>query len=168
LFVKNSGSKKNQECGRRKLSTEGTSLGLTSGLSRKEWGMYEASVKIKLISDTQNFPSGFSKREFVVTTGDGKYPQDLKFEVVKDKCEILDNYKEGQEVQVNFDIRGNEYNGKYYVNLSCWKIGGKEGGSSGGGEYSQEEPSAKGGSQAEPSAADLRKNDDFDDDDIPF
>ena len=126
--------------------------------------MYEASGKIKLISDTQNFPSGFSKREFVVTTGDGKYPQDLKFEVVKDKCTILDNYKEGSDVKVSFDIRGNEYNGKYYVNLSCWKLeGGSGGGGSRSGEYSQE-PSAS----AEPSSADLRKEDDFDDDQIPF
>ena len=127
--------------------------------------MYEANGKIKLISDTQNFPSGFSKREFVVTTGDGKYPQDLKFEMVKDKCAILDNYKEGSDVKVNFDIRGNEYNGKYYVNLSCWKL---EGGSGGGGgsrsdEYSQEPPAS-----SEPSASDLRKDDDFDDDQIPF
>jgi hypothetical protein len=134
--------------------------------------MYEATGKIKLISDTQNFPSGFSKREFVVTTGDGKYPQDLKFEIVKDKCAILDNYKEGSDVKVSFDIRGNEYNGKYYVNLSCWKLEGGSGGGSGGGggggggrndDYSQESRSA-----AEPSAADLRKEDDFDDEQIPF
>lgn len=122
--------------------------------------MYEATGKIKLISDTQTFPSGFSKREFVVTTAHDKFPQDLKFEVVKDKCEILDRYKEGQEVQVNFDIRGNEYNGKYYVNLSCWKLDSKGGG--GGGEYNQEGPSV-----SEPSQEDLRKEDDFDDD-IPF
>jgi single-strand DNA-binding protein len=125
--------------------------------------MYEASGKIKLISDTQTFPSGFSKREFVVTTADSKYPQDLKFEVVKDKCEILDRYKEGQEVQVNFDIRGNEYNGKYYVNLSCWKLSGGGGEGGGGGEYDQTVPDA-----AEPSPEDLRKENDFDDDDIPF
>ena len=124
--------------------------------------MYEATGKIKLISETQTFPSGFSKREFVVTTADGKYPQDLKFEVVKDKTAILDNYKEGQDVVVNFDIRGNEYNGKYYVNLSCWKLSGGSGGG-GGDEYSQEPPA-----DAEPSAAELRKEDDFDDDDIPF
>lgn len=132
--------------------------------------MYEASGKIKLISDTQNFPSGFSKREFVVTTGDGKYPQDLKFEMVKDKCATLDDYKEGNDVKVSFDIRGNEYNGKYYVNLSCWKLeGGSGGGGNGGGgrsrsdEYSQEPPAS-----SEPSASDLRKEDDFDDDQIPF
>lgn len=136
--------------------------------------MYEATGKIKLISEIQNFPSGFSKREFVVTTSDSKYPQDLKFEVVKDKCAVLDDFKEDQEVQVNFDIRGNEYNGKYYVNLSCWKISGKDGG--GGSEYSQEEPSRSSrpstksstGPDVEPSAADLRNENDFDDDDIPF
>lgn len=123
--------------------------------------MYEATGKIKLISDTQSFPSGFSKREFVVTTGDSKYPQDLKFEVVKDKCAVLDNFREGQDVVVNFDIRGNEYNGKYYVNLSCWKLtGGK--GSPASDEYSQEVPT-----QSEPSAEDLRNTEDFDDD-IPF
>ena len=125
--------------------------------------MYDASGKIKLISDTQTFPSGFSKREFVVTTADSKYPQDLKFEVVKDKCAILDNYKEGQDVQVNFDIRGNEYNGKYYVNLSCWKLASAGGGGGGSDEYSQEVPVA-----AEPSPSDLRNENDFDDDDIPF
>ncbi len=124
--------------------------------------MYESSGKIKLISETQTFPSGFSKREFVVTTADSKYPQDLKFEVVKDKCAILDNFKEGQDVQVNFDIRGNEYNGKYYVNLSCWKLTAG-GGSGGADEYSQEVPA-----DVEPSPEDLRKADDFDDDDIPF
>ena len=130
--------------------------------------MYEANGKIKLISETQNFPSGFSKREFVVTTGDTKYPQDLKFEMVKDKCAILDNYKEGSDVKVSFDVRGNEYNGKYYVNLSCWKLEGGSGGGGGGGggrsnEYSQESPTS-----AEPSSSDLRKEDDFDDEQIPF
>jgi Domain of unknown function (DUF3127) len=124
--------------------------------------MYEATGKIKMISETQNFPSGFSKREFVITTAHDKFPQDLKFEVVKDKCAILDKYKEGQEVQVNFDIRGNEYNGKYYVNLSCWKLESK-GGGGGGNEYNQEASDV-----AEPSPEDLRKENDFDDDDIPF
>lgn len=129
--------------------------------------MYEASGKIKLINDTQTFPSGFSKREFVVTTSDSKYPQDIKFEVIKDKCDILDDYEEGQDVSVNFDIRGNEYQGKYYVNLACWKLSAAEGA---GGDSSKEggKSDKAGAGNAEPSAADLRKDDDFDDDDIPF
>lgn len=136
--------------------------------------MYEVAGKIKLINDTQTFPSGFTKREFVVTTAHDKFPQDLKFEIVKDKCSLLDQFEPDQEVQVSFDIRGNEFNGKYFVNLSCWKIqlAGAGGGSSDNQSYSKPAPrsrpaAAQTSSNSEPSAADLRKDDDFDDD-IPF
>lgn len=76
---------------------------------------------IKLINPTETFPSGFQKREFVVTTKE-QYPQDLKFELVKDKCAVLDGYKVGQSVVVDYNLRGSEYNGKYYVSLQAWKI----------------------------------------------
>jgi hypothetical protein len=84
--------------------------------------MYQATGKLKVIFDTQTFPSGFTKREFVVTTGDSNYPQDIKFELIKDKCYWLDNYQVGQEMTVSFDVRGNEHNDKYYVNLNAWKV----------------------------------------------
>ncbi len=132
--------------------------------------MYEASGKIKLISETQTFPSGFMKREFVVTTGHDKYPQDLKFEMVKDKCAGLDSFKAGDDVQVSFDIRGNEYNGKYFVNLSCWKLqaGNGGGGSSEPSRSSSAAPSrGQAASSTEPSMNDIRNDDDFDDD-VPF
>ena len=61
---------------------------------------YNTTGRIKVINDTQTFPSGFQKREFVVTVPNGEWPQDLKFELTKDKCE-----KE-----------------KYYVNLLAWRI----------------------------------------------
>jgi hypothetical protein len=81
----------------------------------------ELTGKIKLISDTQTFDSGFSKREFVVTTTE-QYPQDIKMEVVKDKCSLLDRFTVGTDVKVAFNLRGNEYNGKYYVNVQAWRI----------------------------------------------
>jgi hypothetical protein len=46
----------------------------------------------------------------------------VKFEVVKDKCATLDKYAVGQSVAVSFNVRGNEYQGKYYVSLQAWKI----------------------------------------------
>ena len=82
---------------------------------------FEIEGSIKLIYETQSFSSGFQKREFVVTTQD-KYPQDIKFEVVKDKCALLDSLKPETQVKVSFDIRGNEYKDRYYVNLNAWKI----------------------------------------------
>jgi single-strand DNA-binding protein len=83
--------------------------------------MIEIKGKIKLIGQTQTHGSGFQKREIVVTTQE-QYPQDIKIEFVKDKCEVLDKYKPGQEVTVGINIRGNEFKGKYYVSLQGWKI----------------------------------------------
>ncbi|HCQ29078.1 MAG TPA: hypothetical protein DIU39_02255 [Flavobacteriales bacterium] len=79
------------------------------------------SGKIKLINDTQTWDSGFSKREFVITT-DEQYPQDVKFEVIKDKTSLLDNFTVGDNVDVSFNVRGNEYQGRYFVNLQAWRI----------------------------------------------
>ena len=126
--------------------------------------MYEAVGKIKLINEVQTFPSGFMKREFVVTTAHDKYPQDLKFEVVKDKCAMLDSFEPGQDVTVAFDVRGNEYNGKYFVNLSCWKI--QAGGATGESPSNTSSRKQSSGSP-EPSMSDLRNDVDFDDD-VPF
>lgn len=72
--------------------------------------------------DQQTFPSGFSKREFVVTTEEEQYPQDIKFECVKDRCALLNSVSPGQRVKVSFDLRGNEYNDRFFVNLTAWKI----------------------------------------------
>ncbi|WP_432470189.1 DUF3127 domain-containing protein [Amphritea sp. HPY] len=83
---------------------------------------YELTGKVKLIQDAQTFGSGFTKREMVVTVEDGKYPQEINLEFVQDKVSLLDALQVGQEVTVTFDIRGREYNGRYFNNLQGWKI----------------------------------------------
>ena len=82
---------------------------------------YQLTGRIKVLMDQVTFPSGFTKREFVVTTED-KFPQDIKLELIKDKCSLIDGYSANDEVTVSFNIRGNENNGRYYVNLQAWKI----------------------------------------------
>lgn len=78
---------------------------------------------IKLIGEVQTFDSGFRKVEFVLTTNDEKYPQDVKFEISQDKVDDFIKYnKVGSSVDVDFNVRGNEYKDKYYVNLSAWKV----------------------------------------------
>ena len=83
---------------------------------------FELEGIVKVIDEVQTFASGFSKREFVVEVEDGKYPQSIKFECVKDKTSLTDGLKIGDSIKVSFDIRGNEYNGRYYVNLNAWKV----------------------------------------------
>ena len=77
---------------------------------------------IKLINEqTTHGANNFRKREFVITT-DEQYPQDVKLELQQDKCDLINNYQVGQRITVDFNIRGNEWQGKYYVNLQAWKI----------------------------------------------
>jgi len=83
---------------------------------------YDLDGVVKVVNDVQTFASGFTKREFVVEVEDGKYPQMVKFETVKERTSLLDGLNVGDPVKVFFDIRGNEYQGRYYVNLNAWKI----------------------------------------------
>jgi hypothetical protein len=96
---------------------------------------YQLSGKIKKVFDRQDFPSGFYKQEFVVTTDD-RYPQEIKLDLLKEKVELLAQFKEGDDVTVHFDIRGREWNERWFVDLSAWKI----------------EPAAEGGATSGPPA----------------
>lgn len=97
---------------------------------------FELSGSVKLTFPEQTFSSGFNKREFVITTKD-KFPQEVKFECLKDKVELVNKLKEGDEVKVSFDVNGREWQGKYFVNLVAWKI---ESAGSGSAPASDDEP----------------------------
>jgi hypothetical protein len=79
---------------------------------------------IKLINPVKVISDKFSVREFVITTAD-KYPQEVIFQTVNDKMDIIAPYGQGQEVTVSFNVRGREYNGKYYNTLDAWKVQGE-------------------------------------------
>ena len=76
---------------------------------------------VETILAIQEFASGFKKQTLVIDTG-GKFPQKVAIDFAKEKIELLANIVEGQEVTVGVNIRGNEYNGKYYVSLAGWKL----------------------------------------------
>lgn len=63
----------------------------------------------------------FSSRDFVIEIG-GQYPQVIKFQLVQDRCGLIDPFKEGDPIKVHFDLRGREWNGKYLTNLHAWKL----------------------------------------------
>ena len=46
----------------------------------------------------------------------------IKFQLVQDRCDILDAYEEGDAIKVFFDLRGREWNEKYFTNLNAWRI----------------------------------------------
>lgn len=79
------------------------------------------------IFDLTIYSEKFKKIEFVVKD-ESAYPQYLKFEFDNDHCNKLDNFKVGDKVIINFDLRGKawrnpETNKEIYINsLVAWKI----------------------------------------------
>jgi hypothetical protein len=84
--------------------------------------MSEVIGKVIVLGNTEEVgQNGFTKRMVVVETSE-QYSQKLAIDFVKDKTTILDSYKVGDEVKVSVNLRGTEYNGRYFVNLQGWKI----------------------------------------------
>lgn len=71
--------------------------------------------------DIESKSSSFQTREFVITT-EGTYPQFVKFQLTQDKCSIIDTFQEGEKVKVSFDLRGREWQVKYFTNLNAWRV----------------------------------------------
>jgi hypothetical protein len=94
----------------------------------------EVQGRIKMVGETQTFgTNGFKKREIVVTTEE-QYPQHIMVEFVQDKTDLLDNYKEGQQVKIGINLRGREWlnpqgETKYFNSIQGWRIEASQGGS---------------------------------------
>lgn len=88
---------------------------------------YTIQGKITEIKDEQIITPSFKKREFVVTTNE-QYPQDVLLEFTQDKCDELNKANIGQEVKVEFNLRGRKWvnpdgESKYFNTLQAWRIG---------------------------------------------
>lgn len=93
------------------------------------------TLKVKF--DTQKVSERFTKREFVLTTeASTPYPQHVSFQITQDKCSVLDQYNVGEELKVQFNLRGREWNGpqgiKYFNTLEAWRIERLQGSNNGG------------------------------------
>jgi len=87
---------------------------------------------IAKIFETKQVSEKFTKREVVINTAE-QYPQSVILQFTKDKCSVLDNYKEGQTVTVHYNLQGREWTDpktnevRYFNTLQAWKIEKAEG-----------------------------------------
>jgi hypothetical protein len=87
----------------------------------------ELQGKIKMIDTTKNVgASDFKKRDVVITSQE-QYPQDILVQFVQDKCDLLNNFKVGDGVEVGINLRGREWvnpQGEtvYFNTIQGWKI----------------------------------------------
>lgn len=72
----------------------------------------------------------FKKREFVIekkdTGGAAVFIDYIKFQLVQDKCDLINESFLNEEVKIWFNVKGNKWerDGKinYFTNLDAWKI----------------------------------------------
>lgn len=82
---------------------------------------YELTGKLLHKYDTQEFASGFTKREFVMDNG-SQYQNETPFELIKEKTTEIDQYEIGDTLKVSFNLAGREYGGRHFLNLRAWRI----------------------------------------------
>ena len=87
---------------------------------------HKATGILHVVGETQVIKDRFSKRDFVIkiieTARDRNYETYAKFQLINAKCDLIDPFNPGDKIDVRFNLRGNEHNGKYYNNLEAWKI----------------------------------------------
>lgn len=74
-------------------------------------------------SGTSKSGNAWTKQLFLVDNGE-TYNNLFCFELFKDeKVQKFNQYnKVGDQVEVEFNVNCNEYNGKYYTSLQAWKV----------------------------------------------
>ncbi len=110
---------------------------------------FEITGKVIEVMPVNQVSDKFRKREFVIekkeTGGGAVFIDYIKFQLVQDKCDMINESFLHDEVKVWFNIRGNKWEREgrinYFTNLDAWKI--ERAGSSG------REPSVNKPGQAE-------------------
>jgi len=118
--------------------------------------------KIHATFEAAQVTERFRKREFVLELdAASRYPQYVMFQLTGNRCDALDGFEPGQEVAVEFSLRGREWTSpkgevRFFNSLEVWSI---DRAGDGDGATSSETPAAGLGAEPPPPT---------DDDDIPF
>lgn len=83
---------------------------------------FEVAGKLIKKYEIENKTGTFQAREFVIEVTEGRYPEYVKFQLTQERCGLIDPYNEGDWVKVSFDLRGREWQGKYFTNLNAWRV----------------------------------------------
>lgn len=90
--------------------------------------MFTINGKLIVKNDAEQITGTFKKREFVISDESSQYPQEIMFQLVQDKCDLIDSYNIGDEIKVNFNLRGRRWENpktnetKFFVSLDAWRL----------------------------------------------
>ena len=91
---------------------------------------FEITGKVIDISPVNQVSDKFKKREFVIekkeTGGTAVFIDYIKFQLIQDKCDLINESYLNEDIKIWFNIKGNKWerDGKinYFTNLDAWKI----------------------------------------------
>ena len=83
---------------------------------------FEITGKLVRKYETETKGESFRVRDFVISTQDGQYENFVKFQTTQDRVDIIEPYTEGDEIRVHFDLRGRQWQDKYFTNLNAWRV----------------------------------------------
>ncbi|MBM3421229.1 MAG: DUF3127 domain-containing protein [Bacteroidetes bacterium] len=91
---------------------------------------FEITGRVVDITPVMQVSDKFRKREFVIekkeSTGGNTFVDFIKFQLLQDKCDIIDESFLREDVRVLFNIKGNRWEKEgrvsYFTNLDAWKV----------------------------------------------
>jgi len=82
--------------------------------------------EVVFITPTTSVSDKFKKREVTLKSTD-EYPQYVTFQLTQDKCDLANNLKAGDAVEVSYNLRGRKWEAqdgtiKYFNSIEAWTM----------------------------------------------
>ncbi|MBO4341187.1 MAG: DUF3127 domain-containing protein [Bacteroidales bacterium] len=131
----------------------------------------EGTLRQKLgVQSGSSARGAWVKQEFILEYPDGNFSAQLCLTAFgQDKVQELEKYQVGDRIKVSFNLRSREFNGRWYTDISIWRI--VPAGTAAAPQAPAYEPSAPAAAQAPAYEAPAPSIDDMpgdSSDDLPF
>ncbi len=82
--------------------------------------------EVVFVTPTTSVSDKFKKREVTLKSQD-EYPQYVTFQLTQDKCDLANNLKTGEVVEVSYNLRGRRWEAqdgtiKYFNSIEAWTM----------------------------------------------
>jgi molybdopterin converting factor small subunit len=88
--------------------------------------MSEFKGEVVFVTPTQSVSDKFKKRDITLKSED-EYPQYVTFQLTQDKCDLANNLKAGDVVELKYNLRGRKWEAqdgtiKYFNTIEAWTM----------------------------------------------
>jgi len=80
------------------------------------------------VNNTVDVTPNFTRRNFIVSYWDNpEQVEYLSFELVQERCKLIDSFKKGDKIIVDFHLKGRKWvnssgDDKYFNSLQAWNV----------------------------------------------